>query len=68
MGKTCVKGTLGGVIAVVGCVALSVWVLYLYHLDLRAIIGYFPLISLTVILFVFAVAFRWQYLRSSRRR
>jgi predicted membrane metal-binding protein len=63
-----VKSLLAGAVLLIGCVALLTFALdVIFFLDLRAIMGAFPFISVPAMLAIFVIGFIWQ-LRRTRRR
>ena len=63
-----VKGILAGMVLLIGCIAFFTFALSAINLDLRAIMGAFPFISLPTMLAVFVIGFLLQYRRVSKRR
>jgi hypothetical protein len=61
-----IKSILAGTGLLIGCVALFTFALFTINIDLRAIMGHFPFISLPIMLAIFVVGFLWQFRRTSK--
>ncbi len=62
-----IKSIFAGAGLLIGCVALFTFAIFAIHIDLRAIMGEFPFVSLVMLLAIFVVGFQLQFRRSSKR-
>jgi hypothetical protein len=64
-----IKSILAGTVLLIACVAqLNFALAAIFLLDLRAIMGLHPLISLPTMVAIFAIGFMWPLRRASKRR
>ena len=60
-----VKSIFAGTVVVIVCIGLFTLAFSTVNIDLRAIMGVFPVVSLVTMLAVFVVGFLWQFRRTS---